>query len=445
MHRPHHSCPLFRNLGGLRFQQGPRKRAAAAEQSRSFEFALAPAPVTTPKMNAPSKLPLLSVHRSGVTMVRCHGPHAFSFSGAGFAGLWAALGAARRLDELGVAQGAVDITVVSSQPFHDIRVRNYEADLSPCRIPLQDLLDPAGVGHITADVTGIDPTQATVQTADGAMLGYDRLVVALGSRVAKPDLPGLAEFGFDVDTYDGATRLQAHIRALADRATEPASSTAVVVGAGLTGIETASELPRMLSEALGPVATPRVILVDHNPHVGSDMGESARPVIEDALAAQPRRHLDRGGRHRRRRAKRHALVRRGCAGGDGGVVRRHAGEPVDGAVRGAARPAGPTAGRRLPEGRGCHRGVRRRRCGRRAHGRRTHFGDVMSARSADGPLRGLQRDQRPAGRSHAVAANPLVCHRSRSRSGRCGVHGGLGSPGRQYRRGSQGDQTSDQR
>ncbi|MGZ5391314.1 MAG: NAD(P)/FAD-dependent oxidoreductase [Mycobacterium sp.] len=209
--------------------------------------------------------------------------------GAGFAGLWAALGAARRLDELGVAQGAVDITIVSSQPFHDIRVRNYEADLSSCRIPLQDLLDPAGVAHITADVTGIDATQATVQTADGAMLSYDRLVVALGSRVSKPDLPGLAEFGFDVDTYDGATRLQAHIRALADRAAEPASSTAVVVGAGLTGIETASELPRMLSEALGPVATPRVILVDHNPHVGSDMGESARPVIEDALAAN---HVD---------------------------------------------------------------------------------------------------------------------------------------------------------
>ena len=28
-----------------------------------------------------------------------------------------------------------------------------------------------------------------------------------------------------------------------------------------------------------------VILADHNPHVGSDMGESARPVIEEALAA----------------------------------------------------------------------------------------------------------------------------------------------------------------
>ena len=91
--------------------------------------------------------------------------------GSGFAGLWAALGAARRLDELGAAQGAVDVTVISSQPYHDIRVRNYEADLSPCRIPLQELLDPAGVSHITADVTGIDASAATVSTADGASHG----------------------------------------------------------------------------------------------------------------------------------------------------------------------------------------------------------------------------------------------------------------------------------
>jgi NADH:ubiquinone reductase (H+-translocating) len=204
--------------------------------------------------------------------------------GSGFAGLWAALGAARRLDELGVPDGAVDVTVVSSAPFHDIRVRNYEADLSACRIPLRDLLDPAGVGHIAAEVTGIDAQTKTVSTADGADLGYDRLVLALGSRVVKPNLPGLTEFGYDVDTYDGAMRLQAHIHDLAGRATDPASSTAVVVGAGLTGIETASELPKMLAGALGAGSAPRVILVDHNPHVGSDMGDSARPVIEKALA-----------------------------------------------------------------------------------------------------------------------------------------------------------------
>jgi NADH dehydrogenase len=203
--------------------------------------------------------------------------------GSGFAGLWAALGAARRLDELG-AQDAVDVMVVSSRPFHDIRVRNYEPDLSACRIPLRDLLDPVGVEHVTADVTTIDPVGATVHTADGGTLAYDRLVLAVGSAVARPNLPGLADFGYDVDTYDGAMRLQAHLRDLAGHAIDAATSTAVVVGAGLTGIETASELPRMLLDALGPGATPRVILVDHNPHVGSDMGESARPVIEKALA-----------------------------------------------------------------------------------------------------------------------------------------------------------------
>jgi NADH:quinone reductase (non-electrogenic) len=203
--------------------------------------------------------------------------------GSGFAGLWAALGAARRLDELGVASGDVKVTVISSQPYHDIRVRNYEADLTDCHIALRDVLDPAGVGHIAADVTAIDPTSRTVTTSVGVHT-YDRLVLALGSQVVKPDIPGLREFGFDVDTYDGAVTLQRHLASLASGAHTPAAATAVVVGAGLTGIETACELPARLT-ALFPDVGARVILVDHNPHVGSDMGTSARPVIEAALAA----------------------------------------------------------------------------------------------------------------------------------------------------------------
>jgi NADH:ubiquinone reductase (H+-translocating) len=198
--------------------------------------------------------------------------------GSGFAGLWAALGAARRLDELGATPGDVTVTVISSQPYHDIRVRNYESDLTPCRIPLKDVLDPAGVEQVTAEVTAIDQASRSVQTSIGTHT-YDRLVVALGSQVVKPDIPGLREFGFDVDTYDGAVRLQRHLTALADGPHTPAAGTAVVVGAGLTGIETACELPGRLP------APARVVLVDHNPHVGSDMGTSARPVIEAALAA----------------------------------------------------------------------------------------------------------------------------------------------------------------
>jgi len=201
--------------------------------------------------------------------------------GSGFAGLWAALGAARRLDELGAAHGDVQVTVISSRPYHDIRVRNYESDLTQCRIPLRDVLGPAGVGHISADVTAIDPMSRTVKTSAGTHV-YDRLVVALGSQVVKPDIPALRDFGFDVDTYDGAMALQRHLETLAGGAHTPGASTVAVVGAGLTGIETACELPTRLS-SLFPETAARVILVDHNPHVGSDVGSSARPVIEAAL------------------------------------------------------------------------------------------------------------------------------------------------------------------
>jgi NADH dehydrogenase len=209
--------------------------------------------------------------------------------GSGFAGLWAAVGAARRLDELHIPARDVGVTVISSQPFHDIRVRNYEPDLTACRIPLSDVLDPVGVAHITADVTAIDTAARTIVFSGSDGFGsqdYDRLVFALGSSVVRPDLPGLREFGFDVDTYDHAIRLSRHLAALADGPSTPGAATAVVVGAGLTGIEAACELPgRLVGLFSGRDGfTPRVLLIDRNSFVGSDMGDSARPLIEAALS-----------------------------------------------------------------------------------------------------------------------------------------------------------------
>jgi NADH:ubiquinone reductase (H+-translocating) len=204
--------------------------------------------------------------------------------GSGFAGLWAALGAARRLDELGVPVGTIDITVLSPKPFHDIRVRNYEADLSECRIPLADVLEPAGVAHIATEVTAIDTDAGRVSTSEGVAYGYDRLVLASGSEVVKPAITGIG-ITFDVDTFDGAVALQHHLQALADDPPGPAAAAVVVVGAGLTGIEAACELPgRLRTLFAGTGIPPRVVLIDHNPVVGSDMGAAARPVIEQALS-----------------------------------------------------------------------------------------------------------------------------------------------------------------
>jgi NADH dehydrogenase len=211
--------------------------------------------------------------------------------GGGFAGLWSALGAARKLDELGIGPKAVEVLLVNRDAFHAIRVRNYEPDITPARVPLEAVLEPAGVRCVLGDVTGIHLAgqAVTVLSAGGEqILPYDRVVFALGSQLLRPPLPGLAKHGFDVDTYSAAARLEQHLQALAIRPEGPGRFTAVVVGAGLTGIETACELPdrlRAVQVRAGLSQPVRVLLADHNPLVGSDMGASARPVIEAALAA----------------------------------------------------------------------------------------------------------------------------------------------------------------
>jgi len=206
--------------------------------------------------------------------------------GAGFAGLWAAVGAARKLDEIGTLQGEVEILVVDRNPYHNVRVRNYEVDLSNVAIPLGEVLDPIGVNHLTARVQTIDLArqQVAVATPCGReVLAYDRLVLALGSELARPDIPGLAGNGFDVDTYSAAFRLNAHIAALGTSPTSLGRSTVVVVGAGFTGIEVATEMPSKLRRAFA-AGEHRVILVDPNPVVGVTIGDHARPAICQALS-----------------------------------------------------------------------------------------------------------------------------------------------------------------
>src|SRR5262245_47848306 len=113
--------------------------------------------------------------------------------GGGFAGLWAAVGAARKLDEIGSLPGEVEILVVDRNPYHSIRIRNYEIDLSAITIPLADVLDPIGVKHQTAEVRSINIAKQQVVVAARSSLetlAYDRLVLALGSELARPDIPG---------------------------------------------------------------------------------------------------------------------------------------------------------------------------------------------------------------------------------------------------------------
>lgn len=212
--------------------------------------------------------------------------------GAGFAGLWSALGAARKLDEMRVPGDQVEVVVINGTPYHSIRVRNYEQPLDDTLVPLADVLDPAGVRHILGKATSIDLQNRRVgfepdDDTPEQWLGYDRLILAAGSELVRPAIPGLREYTFDVDTFQGAARLQAHLLSLPGQPDSEGRLTVVVVGAGLTGIELASELPARMRSIAGERQgnAIRVILADRSPKIGQAMG-GAQPVIEEALTAQ---------------------------------------------------------------------------------------------------------------------------------------------------------------
>jgi NADH:ubiquinone reductase (H+-translocating) len=207
--------------------------------------------------------------------------------GGGFAGMYATLSAARLRDIQGVYPEELEIALVSPEPTLVIRPRLYEPKPETLTAPLLDVLKAIDVVYVKGSAETIDTKSRMVQiaTAKGTRktLSYGRLIVATGSRLFRPNIPGLSEHGFSVDSLDDAVALDKHLQGFPGRPAVNGRNTVVVTGGGFTGIEAATEMPARLRKIFGKNAKPRVIIVDRNPAIAPDMGEGPRPVIEEAL------------------------------------------------------------------------------------------------------------------------------------------------------------------
>ncbi|MCU1730414.1 MULTISPECIES: NAD(P)/FAD-dependent oxidoreductase [unclassified Pseudomonas] len=206
--------------------------------------------------------------------------------GAGFGGLWSALSATRLLDIHGRTNVAV--SVLAPQAELRIRPRFYETDVARTVAPLGALFDAVGVRFIQGAARRIDVAGKRVEYRDAhgntAVSHYDKLVLATGSVLARPDLAGVAEHAFDVDQLEEALRLETHLKSLAQRPASAARNTVVVAGGGFTGIETAAEMPARLRAVLGEDAEVNVIIVDRGEAIGASMGNEIAGSIAEASA-----------------------------------------------------------------------------------------------------------------------------------------------------------------
>lgn len=207
--------------------------------------------------------------------------------GAGFAGMYAALSSARLRDIKGVTPGELEIMLVAPEPTLVVRPRLYEPKPETLTAPLLDVFKAIDVTYVRGTAESVETAHRTVivATPEGGRrsINYDRLVVATGSRLFRPNVPGLAQHAFSVDSLEDAVALDGHLKNLASRPASDARNTVVVAGGGFTGLEAATEMPARLREVLGENVKTRVIIADRNTAIAPDMGAGPRPVIEEAL------------------------------------------------------------------------------------------------------------------------------------------------------------------
>lgn len=208
--------------------------------------------------------------------------------GGGFAGVWAAAGIMRQVRASRLGEADLRVTLVDASDDIVIRPRLYENDPQRYRVALDRVLGPIGVRRVAATVTGIDTARKSVEVVDrggeSRTLGYDRLVLAAGSRAVRPSFPG-AEFLLDVDQMSGAAHVHSHLHRLPGRHDSESRYTAVVIGGGFAGIEVACELTDRLRDISGTPEKVRVVLVERESVVGPELGEGPRPEINAALTA----------------------------------------------------------------------------------------------------------------------------------------------------------------
>jgi NADH dehydrogenase len=219
--------------------------------------------------------------------------------GGGFGGIYAAV----ELDRLLKRDPTVEVTVVNRDNFFLFTPMLHEVAASDLDIthivnPVRKLVRK--VRFFDGDVVGVDMQAREVVVAHGAdghthRLGYDHLVVALGSITNFFGLPGLEERALTMKSLGDAIALRNRLIALLEEAdTECCADirerllTFVVAGGGFAGVETIAGINDFVRDALA-----------YYPNLREDMirmvlvhpGRVILPELSDSLGRYAERKL----------------------------------------------------------------------------------------------------------------------------------------------------------
>jgi NADH:ubiquinone reductase (H+-translocating) len=124
--------------------------------------------------------------------------------------------------------------------------------------PLRRALILAGASFRRARVNGIDPERKVVQADGGIEFPYDQLIISLGGQPNFFGIPGVEDHSLTMRGVEDAERVRnrvierfEEVSLIRDEVPE-SKLTFVVIGAGATGVEVASEIHTLVHENLAP-------------------------------------------------------------------------------------------------------------------------------------------------------------------------------------------------
>ncbi|POB09968.1 NAD(P)/FAD-dependent oxidoreductase [Sulfobacillus sp. hq2] len=128
-------------------------------------------------------------------------------AGSGFAGLTAAIKLKRLLRHSGhrITVVARDATFVYRPSL--VLLAFGKKSLKDITFDLRTIYKRTRIHFVEAAITSINPEAQTLMTDQGP-IKYDKLIVALGEKLAYDEVPGLREYGYNVCTPDGALALK---------------------------------------------------------------------------------------------------------------------------------------------------------------------------------------------------------------------------------------------
>lgn len=160
----------------------------------------------------------------------------------------------------------VHITLIDRVPYHCLKTEYYA--LAAGTVSDHDIRVPfpehPRLTYRFGEVVRIDLDAQTVFLEDGTSVSYDDLVIGLGCEDKYHGVPGAEQFTYSIQSIDKARLTYQALNNL------PPQSVVAIVGAGLSGVELASELAESRPDL-------RVLLFDR--------GERILPMFPERLSA----------------------------------------------------------------------------------------------------------------------------------------------------------------